>query len=213
MQRPCIICDNQSFPKFVKLGVQYWLCDNCETLFSGELDNSNKVGGEYEVERNEQQNHLRIARIDEMIYGSNKEDVHILDFGCGNGMLIEDLKKAGYVHVDGYDAYNPKYDTPPQREKYHIVTMIECIEHLSEPFSEIDVICRALKSGGCAMIESSFTDVAKQDNIPLEEFFYVAPQSGHSTIFSHHGIDVIFSMKGFRPRQHFDRNVRFFQKR
>lgn len=170
------------------------------------------IGGEHEEGRNETQNHLRIGRVDEMVHGSKKEDVKILDFGCGHGMLIVDLKKSGYLNVDGYDAYNENFDTLPKRNSYHVITAIEVFEHLSPPFYEIDVIWRALLPGGAIMIETSFIDVAKEDKIPLEDFFYIAPQNGHSTIYSHHGLDVLMCKKGFIPRQHFNRHVRLFQK-
>lgn len=210
--RRCVVCDNDSSFIVRKSTTDYFQCNNCKTVFCDELDNSGKVGGEHEVGRNEQQNHIRIARVEEMILGSRKEDVRILDFGAGHGYLIGDLKKARFPVVDGYDAYNEEYAILPKRNTYHIVTMIECVEHLCQPYFELDVIFRSLMQGGCIMIESGFTDVAKEDGVRIEDYLYVNPSAGHSTIFSHHGLDLLMALKGFIPRQHFDRNVRLFQK-
>lgn len=210
--RICPVCSNTAPFRLRKGNTDYYQCCNCKTLFSEPLENANMIGGEHEEGRNKEQNHLRIARIDEMILGSNKEDIHVLDFGCGHGMLVEDLNKSGYPNVTGYDAYNEDYCKLPEKEKYHVITAIELIEHTSFPFMEIDVMFRSLLPGGVVMIETSFIDVAAQEGIELEDFFYIAPANGHSTIFSHHGLDLLMCLKGFIPRQHFNRHVRLYQK-
>lgn len=212
MDKTCPICSNQALPRLNKGSVFYHQCANCHTLFCDPLDNDNMIGGEHEEGRNIEQNHLRIARIDDMIKGSKKDNIHILDFGCGHGMLIADLKKSGYENVAGYDAYNDDYNRLPEKNKYHIITAIEVIEHTSAPYAEVDVIFRSLIPGGVVMFETSFVDIAAQEGIELEDFFYIAPQNGHSTIFSHHGLDLLMCLKGFIPRQHFNRHVRVYQK-
>src|SRR6478736_1264828 len=115
--RICPICSNAAPFRLKKENTDYCQCCNCKTLFSDPLENSDMVGGEHEEGRNIQQNHLRIGRIDEMIMGAKKDTIHILDFGCGHGMLIDDLKKSGYPNVVGYDAYNEKYNVLPEKEK------------------------------------------------------------------------------------------------
>lgn len=208
----CPICNNAAFPIVKKGNYEYLQCNNCETVFTGFIEQDGLVGGEFEVERNTNQNHLRVDRVNEIIKGLNKEDIHILDFGCGTGYFIEDLKKAGYPNVTGYDAYNDKFWRLPEKEKYTVIVATEVFEHFCAPFQEIDVIYRALKPGAAALIETSFIDVAREEGIPSEDFFYIAPQSGHSTIFSHHSLDLLMAIRGFIPMLHFDRHVRLFRK-
>lgn len=208
----CPICSNQAIQRLNRGYVSYFQCANCKTLFSDPLENANMIGGEHEEGRNKEQNHLRIERINNMVKGSNKEDVQILDFGCGHGMLIADLKANGYPNVYGYDAYSDEFNVLPEKEKYHIITAVELIEHTSHPFIEIDVMYRSLVPGGAVMFETSFVDVAQQEGIDLEDFFYIAPQNGHSTIFSHHGLDLLMVLKGFIPCCHINRHVRVYQK-
>lgn len=207
----CPACSNHAHFRLNKVGVDYHQCTSCSTLFSDPLDNSNMVGGGNEEGRNKEQNHLRIERIDRMCYGSNKSDIRILDFGCGHGMLMSDLNNAGYK-CDGYDAYNEEYCKLPEKGVYNIVTMIEVVEHTSAPFAELDVIHRSLIDNGICMIETSFTDISHQEGIEYEDFFYIDPNVGHSTIFSHHGLDVLMCLKGFRPISHWNRHVRAYQK-
>jgi len=168
------------------------------------------IGGGNEEQRNIQQNGIRIERINNL-FRRNPADINILDFGCGNFMLGNDLKAAGY-NCDGYDAYNELYDTLPKQNYYHICTAIEVIEHTSYPFVEIDLIKRSLIKGGILMVETSFVNIAWQENIELEDFFYINPDVGHSTIFSHHGLDLLMALRGFKPMTHWNRHVRGFIK-
>lgn len=212
MEYMCPICNNAAHKRLKKGNTDYLQCVNCKTIYCVALDQENLVGGSFEFERNEKENHLRIERVDEMAKGIPKEEVRILDFGCGHGGLIKDLKNAGYIHVDGFDAYNPEYSRLPEKESYHIITCIECIEHTSAPFLEIDVMYRSLVNNGGVMLESGFLDVPIEDGIPIEDYFYIDAEAGHSTIFTHHSIDVLMCLKGFIPMAHFNRHVRAYKK-
>lgn len=194
-----------------KGSTDYFQCTSCQSLLSGPLDNEGMVGGGNEIQRNTEQNHLRIERIDKAFAGMNKSRVSILDFGAGHGLLVKDLNAAGY-NCDGYDAYNEEFSKLPEKGKYNIVTCIECLEHTSAPFIEIDVMWRSLVAGGLLMIESSFVNIAWEENIELEDFFYINPSVGHSSILSHHGLDVLMCKKGFIPISHWNRHVRAFLK-
>lgn len=207
----CPCCNNKSLPRLKKGITQYFQCVNCKTLFCDALDQDDKVGGQYEQERNEKENNLRIERVKLITKEIPKDLVRVLDFGCGNGLLVNDLMNEGYNCI-GFDPYNEKYRKLPEKEAYHIICAVEVFEHLSFPFREIDLIYRSLVDTGCVIIETGFVDICDYENISLEEYFYVAPQDGHSTIFSHHGLDVLMATRGFTPRENFNKHVRLFQK-
>lgn len=211
-ERTCIICNNKALFRLTKINTDYYQCTNCETLFSDPLPNEDMVGGGNEEARNKEQNNERIQRIVEITAGMQKEDVNILDFGCGHGMLVDDLINAGFVNTEGFDVYNPEFATTPKKDHYHVISMVEVIEHLSNPFTEIKAICRWLKKGGILMVETSFVDVAKNYKIELEDFFYINPDVGHSTIFSFHGLDLLMAQHGLTSRQMFNQHVHLYQK-
>lgn len=211
-KRDCIICTNESQLVVTKGITEYFQCINCKTVFCNALDNENMVGGKFEVERNEKENHLRIERINEITKGLDKNDIWILDFGCGTGYLIEDLKKEGYKNVDGYDAYNEKYSKLPEKNKYHVVVSVETFEHFAFPFVELDVINRCLLNYGCCYVETGYIDAAIEDGHTVENYFYLAPEAGHSTIFSHHGIDLLMAYRGFLVKYNFNKHCKLFQK-
>jgi hypothetical protein len=84
--------------------------------------------------------------------------------------------------------------------------MVEVIEHLSSPFSELDHVYSKLKKGGKVYIETSFSDwLTKEDS-------YIEPSVGHCTIFSHKGLDYLMQAKGFKVGEHINQNVRVYIK-
>lgn len=202
MNCPC--CNGLSTPVFIKGNYEYYQCKTCQTLYvPGGIDQSNMVGGGFEAERNTSQNSERIRRFSWLsgIYGS------ILDYGCGHGMLVNDVKLAG-MDCDGYDKFNPDMPKVPNK-KYNLVSMIEVIEHLYSPYSELNEIREVLADNGIVYIETSFTDIIPK---PFDEAYYVEPSVGHCTIFSHMGLDILMTSKGFTPLEHLNGNVRLYQK-
>ena len=203
----CPICKNKSEYRLSKGEIDYYQCTFCKTLYCDALDNSNMVGGEFEEGRHDKHKEERIERILSLMGRYGK----MLDFGAGNGLMLNDCKEFG-INCEGYDKYNPKFNVI-KSDKYNLITMVEVIEHLTEPYDEINLIFDRLADNGIVYIETSFVDVAEEENIPLEEFFYIAPQNGHSTIFSHKGLDILMQSKGFVSLPHMNRNVRLYQKK
>lgn len=212
MLRPriCPICNGEAPFRLNTQNTDYFQCESCRMLFSDPIEQDDLVGGQHEEGR-ALQNPIRLDRIKTMIEGIKKEDVRILDYGCGHGYLVNYLIEEGY-NVTGYDPYNPEYNRLPEKNKYHLCLMVEVIEHTSAPFVEIDVINRSLVDGGLLYLETGFIDIAVEDSIPLDEYLYVNPGAGHATIFSHHSLDYLMLLKGFRSKRHFDRNCRLFTK-
>jgi hypothetical protein len=188
----------------------YYQCESCRTLFSDPLPQDGLVGGQHEAGR-ALQNDIRLDRIKTMTQGMKKEDIRILDYGCGNFILGKYLQNEGY-NVTGYDAYNEEYSRLPEKNKYHLCLMIEVIEHTSHNFIELDVIHRSLVDGALLYVESGFINICDEDKIELENYVYISDIAGHSTVFSHHGLDLLLFKKSFITRRHFDRNCRLFEK-
>lgn len=207
-QTNCPACNGNSEILFNKLGYDYYQCQKCETVFiPGGLDQAAfDIGGEHEVGRNEKENGVRMDRFVQLVGGYGK----ILDWGCGHGLLVKDCKERGLDAV-GYDKYNPDFNKLPEG-KFSLIVLVEVLEHLHSKFTEIDVIYDKLVDGGIVYFESSFPDVAKEEGIPLKDFFYFAPNNGHCTVFSHAGLDILMKYKGFQPLNHIDRNTRIYRK-
>jgi SAM-dependent methyltransferase len=193
--------------EITRMGVVYQQQPN-GTLTCAPLDQSGKVGGTGEEARNQVHNPERLQRIRNF-----HPNPKVLDFGCGSGMLVEFLRRNG-IKAEGFDRYlknSTDYlfngDLAFSKGEYDIVTMVEVIEHTVSPYLELQDIFHILKPGGVLMVETSFTDWMELYTDP-----YINPSIGHSTIFSHAGLDEVMLANGFEVYGHINRNVRVYQK-
>jgi 2-polyprenyl-3-methyl-5-hydroxy-6-metoxy-1,4-benzoquinol methylase len=173
---------------FAKIdGTQYFI-DNTGTVFCEQLDQSGMVGGTGD----------RTAQDD---WRASLAKGRTLDYGCGNGNLV----KAIGIGAFGYDPYSSEeWARSKPWGKFDTAFMVEVIEHTTSPFAEIDEIRELLVPGGRLIIETSFSDWVKEGHP------YLNPRIGHSTIFSHLGLDTLMLMRGFTPSDHINRNVRVY---
>jgi len=182
----------------IKSNMTYWQ-DNNGIIFCDEIDQSDMVGGGNEEPRNLLENPIRLERFKSLM----PEGGQVLDYGCGNGMLVKYLNDNG-IEAYGYDKFNPEYSK--LNVGYDLVTMIEVIEHLYTPFVEIDEIFEALNPGGQVYIETSFSDWLTLDDS------YIEPLVGHHCIFSHQGLTELMLSKGFLEGNHINGNARIYIK-
>src|SRR5262249_14861453 len=80
-------------------------------------------------------------------HGIKKSD-SILDYGCGNGLLVRFLKARGYAHVDGYDPYVQEFAAQPVAGAYEWVVANDVIEHCPDPSVLLRDCLRLLRPGG-----------------------------------------------------------------
>jgi SAM-dependent methyltransferase len=182
----------------------YWHCFNCKSVFvPGGLPQGGMVGGTGEEGRIAQ-NQMRIERLNQIVPGGC-----VLDFGCGHGHFVLDMRAAGFQSY-GYDAFHAAFDTIPDSPQFDAVTMIEVVEHLHEPNTELAMIRDCLKPSGFLMIESTFRHDETLPEVLAWE--YTNPAIGHCSIFSTKGLDGLLRSMGFELFNEVNRNVRVYRK-
>jgi len=192
----CPLCSTSNDPVKFKAGVPYHVCARCRTIYTAPLAQANMVGGSGLLDRNDQ-NPVRLQVIQSLGCRS------LLDFGCGRGLLVEAALAAG-MQAQGYDRYAFGYHCMPA-EHFDCVSMVEVVEHLHQPFQELDQVRTALKTGGFVYIETSFADfVTVEDG-------YVDPLLGHAIIFSFAALDDLMARKNLALYAVVNRNVRIYQ--
>jgi SAM-dependent methyltransferase len=181
-------------------------------IFSDYIDQEGLVGGGAHDERNTQQNPTRIDRVGQLTFGSNKEDVYILDWGAGFGRLVNDLRDAGYSNTYGYDPFTEEFGKLPTDKLFDLIISVECVEHMATPYAEFDAMFRLMKPGAGLMLETGFLNAAWEDGVSDSDNPYINSDAGHCSIFTHHSMDVLALKKGFIPLQSINRHVKIFQK-
>lgn len=148
-----------------------------------------------------------------------KRDHSILDYGCGSGMLIDELKNRGYQNAKGFDAYNDKYsDRGVLDHKYDCVILQDVIEHSENPFEILDTAIELTSDSGFLCIGTPNADGI--DLAHPQKYIHCLHQPYHRYIFTAAGLEHLAKQKGltlerFYGRHHSDTfwpylNMRFY---
>lgn len=189
----CLICGSESFELFHKgtrdnPNVNVMKCIGCNSfqlssfaqIYDGFYEDGNMRKDQYSVSQNTYSDQLwdswiaetkeddcrRAVEIEKIIEGGCKA---ALDFGCGNGGYLRELRKKGIVNnIIGVEldkeartrlsneeiAVYERLGDIDQTIKFDVVTMFQVIEHLEEPHKIIIDIKNRLIDGGLLIIET-----------------------------------------------------------
>ncbi|OAT81219.1 hypothetical protein A6M21_11370 [Desulfotomaculum copahuensis] len=91
----------------------------------------------------------------------------IMDVGCGNGLLLKDLKDIGFLNLLGIDPYIKKdikydndvsvlkrdiYDIENVAGKFDLIMFHHSFEHIVDPIMTLQTVSGMLKGGGVCLI-------------------------------------------------------------
>jgi len=169
-----------SMGKLQKLSGQLMKCDNCSFVFlnprmdESDLSGMYKAGVEsgYLKQQHNRTYHFRNV-IALMVKNLNDDKIKILDIGCADGLLLEESKKLGWETLGiepikaladygketyGIEILNGVFSDFKLKENYfHVVTLLDVIEHLENPKVLLSGVKDIIKPGG--LLVASFPDV------------------------------------------------------
>ena len=91
------------------------------------------------------------------------KNTSILDFGCGSGKFLKELKSLGYDNLDGVEVAprwhcgigkprtSKNHAKDPEKE-YDIILMMDVLEHIEDDLSCLNEMRRHLKTGGLIIL-------------------------------------------------------------
>lgn len=96
-----------------------------------------------------------------------KASIHrCLDYGCGKGILVNEIKKELGCETIGFDLYrDPKAEIDIINDKdqipgkFDLITCVHVLEHLPYPITELDWMASRLNEDGILLIEIPFTQI------------------------------------------------------
>lgn len=131
----------------------------------------------------------------------SKKDA-ILDVGCGNGMLVNELDKLGYNNALGIDPYLLKETNFPNGSStlkkdieeisgcFDIIMLHHCFEHLPNPKNTAKIISSKLKKGGKCLIRIPNINSVEFDRYGENWWGIHAPR--HFYLLTNKGLEIIF---------------------
>lgn len=170
----------------------YTKCRKCHTIYTTDIICPLTENDQSEDRNTVEMNFIRFDRANNL-YPSF---TNALDFGCGYGNFVSFLR-LNKIQADGVDKTTELTIDSLKSEYYHVIFMVEVIEHLIDPRTIIKQLACSLTPDGLIYIETTFSDNIKC----IDSCSYVNPDIGHRTIMS------IKALKKCLPK-----DMKFYQK-
>lgn len=107
----------------------------------------------------------------------------LLDYGCGNGLLVQYLRGQGFEHVGGYDRFAPGFDDPAALEgRFDCIVSQDVIEHVDSPPALLRSFDEMASPG--AVIAIGTPDAAALKLDAPEQYVHALHQPYHRHILS-----------------------------
>lgn len=126
--------------------------------------------------------------------------MQICDFGAGNGYLSKLLINNGF-NVLAYEPFIQK-NTYLDKSYYgdapfdaDVLLMVEVFEHFTNAFEDISKILTDFHDPKLIIFTTNLTDNATE---PIDDWFYLDPDSGHFTLWSKKSLMLFGEMNGYK---------------
>ena len=123
----------------------------------------------------------------------------LLDYGCGSGLLLEILKRRGFVNVTGYDAFVTEFNTPPPADvQFDWVVTQDVIEHAPDIRAFLRDCLRYVRPGGFLYVGTP--DTTGMNMSKLQRDITKLHQPFHRVIMSFEAIEHMMKEFDLIPR-------------
>lgn len=131
----------------------------------------------------------------------------LLDFGCGHGVIVLQLRDKEKINVIGLDPYSPVENEFILRQDllaahfepnmFGGIFSIETVEHLGNPVEIFEELYRILKPGGILLVQTSRLEDPEYA-LNGDKWFYLNDPKTHVGIYSKKAMIALAQKTGFR---------------
>jgi SAM-dependent methyltransferase len=166
-----------------------WKCPVCSTIHSLEPVNFSEIYAHYPLNERRLDIFARgtLGNLLRRLERNGMERSHrILDYGCGNGLLVEFLRDRGYGKVEGWDPFVPGWqERPPGTFDWIIAN--DVIEHVEQPQEMLKDCLEMLAPEGRLYVGTADAEGVR-DMGNLEPHIMRLHQPFHRVIFTQSGL-------------------------
>ncbi len=130
----------------------------------------------------------------------------VLDFGCGHGVSVLEIRNRDGIDIIGLDPYSPTasphivrkpiHDANLEPESLDAIISVETMEHISDVLPTFRALHRILRPGAALLIQTHRLEdpgyIRDQD-----KWFYLKDPKTHVSIYSDRALDEIAKRTGF----------------
>lgn len=172
--------------KFSRESFPVWRCQTCLSIHSAiDVDLPHYYAGYpvFNAELNWMLNVVYASMLKRLRECGLKDNARILDYGCGNGVLVRYLQANGFPQTVGYDRFAEKYrDETVLSKRYDCIVSQDVIEHVDDPHTFLSELRDMLEPG--AIVSIGTPDAKALDLKAPEDFVHALHQPYHRHILS-----------------------------
>jgi len=125
----------------------------------------------------------------------------VLDFGCGNGKLLDALQECGWqtfgveTAVDAAFPRHLRLDSVPDTPVFDLIVASHVFEHVTDPLGLLRQFARACRVGGYLLV-----GVPRFDTLPIHrDYKYVINGHAHVTAYTWPCLQGLLARAGWKP--------------
>lgn len=197
---PCRVCKSPA-PLFYQDTRTFHKCPNCWLIFTNDFPDKTLEENHYksqwqttEPEFWKNQTTALISYI--QAYFSPK---NILDFGAGSGEMARELRSQGY-QVTALEPMRDGYLKDQQYPQlFDVVIAVEVIEHLPNPWEELEQIEKVLEPEGIMVFSTGLTNPFIEAPDAVEHFktWWYKDDPTHLSFFCNHTLGVMAELRDY----------------
>jgi 2-polyprenyl-6-hydroxyphenyl methylase/3-demethylubiquinone-9 3-methyltransferase len=193
-------CEDQKSPVFARSGIDvpYYRCSSCGFVFTPYFDGWSREAFAERIYNSEYvladpdfatTRPRYIAEQLGSLLASVPADIKILDYGGGEGRLIQELKLRGFENGKSFDPFFSDRGRPDG--PFELITAFEVAEHTADPILLFEDALSFLAEQGVLLFTT-----ALQERRPDRDWWYIAPRNGHISIHSHASLQRLAAAVG-----------------
>lgn len=191
-------------PRFLGQTFTLWRCPRCASLHSlGEVDYAD-LYADYPLNQRRLDIFARATLHNlrrRLERGGLRKTDRILDYGCGNGILLQYLAQCGYTDLSGYDPYVEPYTQQPQRGGgFDAVIFNDTLEHTHDPRGLLATVLTLVRPGGLLYAGTADAD-GVSDMGHLTPHIMRLHQPHHRVIFNQRALHTLGTEQGLETVQ------------
>ena len=129
------------------------------------------------------------------MFGDRAHSIKHLDYGGGNGLLAELLRKSNWQSLS-YDPFVDKNVRTEQIGKFDLITAFEVFEHIPDVRKMMSDLSSLLSPNGLILFSTLLSDGNIKSNQSIN-WWYASPRNGHISLFSRKSLSVLAQNNGF----------------
>ncbi len=197
---------NSNVRKYSQERFTVWRCNHCRSIHSRDIVELDRYYQDYPFQRQQLNLYWRIGcqeLIRRLVRAGLKRDSSLLDYGCGSGLFLKQLRKQGFINTKGYDAFDKRYCDPGVLDNtYDCVFLQDVIEHVEDPAALLDRVASMTKSGGIICIGSP--DAENLNLSQPDKCYHSLHQPYHIHILSRQALRSLAYQRGLQVKHFYD---------